>query len=62
MPAGHDHDHGGHVRASWLGHLATNWRAYDASFTRKLGLTARNLTWGRLRHGVCCGHHGQPGC
>lgn len=44
----------------------TNWREYDASTTRKVGLTFRNRARS-IRNVMagkrsCCGHHGEPGC
>ncbi|MFN2589316.1 MAG: hypothetical protein ABR518_00900 [Actinomycetota bacterium] len=56
-----EHRHGGSRWGSAEEYLA-NWRSYEGSLARKVGLAARNLTLGRLRHGTCCGNYGQPGC
>ena len=40
----------------------TNWRAYEASFPAKLGLSIRNRTRATFTRAQCCGHPGQPGC
>ena len=46
-----------------FGQFISNWGEYEGPPIVKLGLAARNLTFGRVTHGfTCCGHHGQPGC
>jgi hypothetical protein len=53
---------GGNGDRPSIGAVISNWTDFDAPFTTKLRMTARNL-WRRvvLRQG-CCGNHGQPGC
>lgn len=41
---------------------AMNWRDYDAPFSTKLRLYARN-NWIKIRTlSMCCGNNGEPGC
>ena len=68
MPADHDHaDHEGHDHTHADGpgsatEYVKNWSSFEGSFAKKCGLAFRNLTVGRMRHGTCCGHYGEPGC
>lgn len=44
------------------GRFFTNWREYDAPFSTKLALGARNRLRATFSREQCCGHPGQPGC
>ncbi len=58
-----EHHHGERGDRGWsIGEYVANWRTYEGSFAKKCALATRNLTLGRLRHGTCCGHYGEPGC
>lgn len=46
----------------YAGQFFTNWREYDAPFTTKLALGARNRVKATFSRRQCCGNHGQPGC
>jgi hypothetical protein len=46
----------------YAGQFFTNWREYDAPFTRKLALGFRNRLKATFSRRQCCGNLGQPGC
>jgi hypothetical protein len=57
------HEHNQHAREiPSLKAVFSNFRAYDAPFSTKLGLFFRN-NFTKIRNRTnCCGNHGQPGC
>jgi len=45
-----------------IGAFISNWREYDAPFTTKLRLAAKNYGVRVVRRSNCCGNDGEPGC